>query len=242
MILYDVSCYGEPMELAIVSVANSQQGVIGRRQVLALGFSERQVERRLQRGALQHLARGVYALRGSTPTWERSVVASWVATLERRHPGALALRTAGALHGFAGLPRSGSPQLVVADAGRHSNPFGSVMRRRDLEPDDIDRHHLGVLITNPVRTALDLAMEDGRTGRPERVIDDALAHGKVTIDALWDRFQRMADRGKPGTVHVRRILLDRLPSAQNHPSAQHRPPGLVLARARAGSPEAVRLR
>ena len=228
------------MEQAIIQFATAQHGVIGRRQVLELGFSERQVERRLQRGCLQHLARGVYALRGSAPTWELTVVASWVATLERRQPGALALRTAGALHGFAGHPRSGEPELVVVDAGRHNNPFGSVMRRRDLEPGDIDRHHLGVLVTNPVRTVLDLAMADARPGRPERVIDDALERGDVAIDDLWVRFQRMAERGKPGTVHVRQILLHRLPSARNHPSnapARSRTPraersGAVLVRPR----------
>ena len=208
------------MEIAIIQVAVAQHGVIGRRQVLELGFTARQVERRLHSGALVHLARGIYALRSSAPTWERTVVAAWLATLERRHPGALAMRTAAALHGFEGHQRTGVPELVVADAGRHRNPFGEVSRRRDLDALDVVRHPLGVLVTNPVRTVLDLAMADARPGRSERVIDDALERGYVTIDDLWTRFSRMADRGKPGTVHVRRVLMKRLPSALHHPSTR----------------------
>ena len=106
--------------------------------------------------------------------------------------------------------------------GMTSSSFGLVMRRRDLEPGDLVRHHLGVLLTSPVRTVLDLAMADGRPGRAERVVDDALEHGQVTIDQLWSRFQRMSDRGKPGSVHVRRVLLHRLPSARHHPSNARR--------------------
>ena len=93
------------------------------RYILDLGFSARQIERRLQRGSLQHLARGVYALRSSTPTWERTVVASWVATLEHRQRGALAMRTAGALHGFAGHPRHGAPEHV-SDFASESERYG----------------------------------------------------------------------------------------------------------------------
>ena len=199
------------MEHDVICFARTQHGVIGRHQAFALGLSDRQLERRLQSERLVYLARGVYALRSSQPSWDRLVMAAWVVSLERRYAAALGMTTAAALYGLAGLTRGGTPELVAPGGERHTNPFGTVMRRRDLEPGDVIRRHDGVAVTTPVRTVLDLAMADARPGRAERIIDGATASGLVVIDELRHRFAAMAALGKPGTVHVRRILHEGAP-------------------------------
>ena len=190
----------------IERLASIQFGAIGRSQLLRLGLSDRQIERRLATGRIMTLARSVYAMRSSRPSWEREVLGAWLVTNERRHAGILALSTAAALHGLAGYPRSGRPMLIALNGDRHPNALGTVMRRVDLEAADIETHSSGAHITTRVRTVLDLAMADGRVGRAEQIVDNALRQGLVTIDELWGRFDRLSNRGKPGTTHVRRVL------------------------------------
>ena len=197
------------MDTEIDRLARNQFGAIGRTQLLDLGFSERQIERRLSTGRIITLARSVYATRTSVPSWERQVLGAWLVTNERRHAGVLALSTAAALYGLTGYPRAGRPMLLALNGDRHPNALGTVMRRVDLEHEDVAMHCSGAHITTPIRTVLDLAMADGRVGRAAQIIDAATFQGLVTIDELWERFDRISNRGKPGSAHVRRVLVAR---------------------------------
>jgi len=64
----------------------------------------------------------------------------------------------------------------------------------------------GLPVTTPARTIIDLAavINSGHLGR---IMDHALASGKVDIEELQSQFARLGRRGKPGTAKLR-LLLD----------------------------------
>jgi very-short-patch-repair endonuclease len=63
-------------------------------------------------------------------------------------------------------------------------------------------------VTSPARTIFDLAgvLHPGRT---ERALDNALARGLTSIEALHRVTEELAGRGRPGSALMRRLLADR---------------------------------
>ena len=59
------------MEMLWDALAIRQHGVVSRRQLLALGVSARQVERRVESGALSAAHRGVYRVAGAPPSFDQ---------------------------------------------------------------------------------------------------------------------------------------------------------------------------
>jgi very-short-patch-repair endonuclease len=173
----------------LVALGERQSGVVGRRQLLALGFSEDQIDRRIVMGWLIPVLHGVYAV-GHRPRLLRG----WhnAALLAAGDRSGLSNRSAGAHWQMTKAP--GRPHVIAprsADAIR-----GIVVHRpRTLLEGDIVESQ-GLRVTSPARTLLDLAGEGASKRALERALDQAEIHElHLPIESLLHRCRRR--RGAP---------------------------------------------
>jgi very-short-patch-repair endonuclease len=137
----------------IAALADRQHGAVARRQLIALGFTAREIDRRIEAGRLHLVHRGVYAVGRRKLTVRGRCMA---AVLACGPDAVLSHRDAAALHD---LRRSGSRTAVhvTASGGRKRARSGIVVHNvRRLHPDDrtvID----GIPVTSVHRTLLDYA-------------------------------------------------------------------------------------
>lgn len=143
---------GVPAGMFLARLAARQHGVVARRQLLAIGFSDRWISRQLRDGRLIALHRGVYAVgharltrRG---TWMAAVLACNESSLVSHRSAAAAL-------GIAGLER-GRVDVTVPGRGALRIPGLAIHRTRDLPPAHCTVRD-GIPLTTPHRTLLDLA-------------------------------------------------------------------------------------
>ncbi len=199
--------------------------MVTRAQLLAAGFTARQVERRLESGALLAVQRGVYRVGHRAPSLEARYLAAVLACGE----GAV-LSGAAAAH-LWGLIKGATPPPQVTARGERRISGVHTRRSRSIEATT----HRGIPTTTVPRTLVDLAAdlsldalarachEAGvRYGTTPRQVDDALAkhpnapgakrlravlHGDtpVTLSALDRRFLQILDEAglpRPQTNRV----------------------------------------
>jgi hypothetical protein len=109
---------------------------------------------------------------------------------------------------FVPQPPSTVELSIRAGSGRRKAQEGFVLHRsRDLEPVEVVNHRT-MLVTNPLRTLVDLA-----ASVPPRTlaaaVDVALASQLVTIAGLETELERLSRKGRPGPAVVRRDLTKR---------------------------------
>ena len=114
--------------------------------------------------------------------------------------------SAAQLHGLQPI-RAAQPVVSVSHRSTHSLPGVAVHQSTDL----LDAHVTsvdGLPVTTPTRTIIDLAKVLGRN-RLERVLDNALSSSIVDFDELYELFESLARKGKPGIRKLRTLLEDR---------------------------------
>ncbi len=179
----------------MAALAGRQWGVVARRQLLALGFSEDQVKARVAAGRLHSVHRGVYAVGHRVLTWRGRFLAAGLAC----GPGAaVSHRSAGIVHGL--LPLS-SQAVDVSVPGRHRGQRGLILHHpRVLAATDITVED-AIPVTTPMRTLADLAaLVDAEA--LERVIRQAERHRLLDVRAL-DAYLRA---GRAGTARLRGVI------------------------------------
>jgi hypothetical protein len=174
--------------------------VLTRRDLLALGFTEKGVRHRIQTGRLHAVHRGVYAVGRR----ELGREGRWMAAVRACGSGAcLSHRSAAALWGFA----NEHPDYVdvsVRRRCRHRRAGLKVRSRPFLPAEDVTTL-LGIPLTQPVRTLIDFATTTGpRT--LERAVNEADKHDVVDPERLRRELERYP--GDPG-VRPLRTLLDK---------------------------------
>lgn len=133
----------------IARLAARQHGVVARRQLVALGLGARAIDRRIARGRLHPLHRGVYAV-GHRVVSQRG---RWMAAVLATGEGAvLSHRSAAALWDIR--PSEGRIELTAPWARRARQ--GLLLHRAVLPADEVTTHE-GIPTTTPARTLLDLA-------------------------------------------------------------------------------------
>jgi hypothetical protein len=177
---------------AIARLATRQGGVVGRKQLLALGISAKAIDYRASVGRLRVYYRGVYAV-GHEAVQLRGRL--FAALLVAGAGAALSHRTAAALHRL--IP-SMPPFVEVTTTTKapRSRPGLSFHQARTLET---QRRH-GLPLTTPARTLLDLAATRPRP-EVERACSEALVQRLVTADQL------VQQRG-PGSAVLRSLIDD----------------------------------
>jgi very-short-patch-repair endonuclease len=221
---------------SIIRHAMANDGVITRREALALGVKPRTLDHRLGEGVLVKVATSVYALPG---VFESEAAVLGAAT---RALGAVVSHQAAArLHGVV----APGPRLVVSVPHRRTHLFSDVVVHQLTDIREVDLCHVdGLPTTSPGRTVVDLAAVLSLT-RLGRTVARFAAKGVASFEEISGTLDGLARKGKPGVTRLRRALEPRLSSQGRsesdlesrllevirlsslpEPHAQHRPPWL----------------
>ena len=139
-----------PRDIALTRLAGKQWGHVGHEQLVALGFTRRQIALAIKRCRLIPVFRGVYAVGHPRP---EAIARAAAALLACGGAAMLGHFSAAALWEMG--PKWPAVPEVVVPAKRR--PTGiRVHIHRTLESRDIRRHR-GIRVTSPARTLLDIA-------------------------------------------------------------------------------------
>jgi very-short-patch-repair endonuclease len=142
---------GRTVEEKIAGIARCQHGVVTRAQLLAIGLTPGAIGRRVRRGLLIAVHRGVYRVGHTAP----SVEARYLAAVLACGPGAvLCGRAAAHLHGLLRLKVA--PPSEVLTLTERRIPGVITHRVRALDPADTTLSHC-IPATSVPRTLVDLA-------------------------------------------------------------------------------------
>lgn len=179
-------------------LAWKQHGVVTRRQLLRLGFTDPAIRWGQTEGRLHRLEwRGVYAVGRPEITKHGRLMAAVLVC----EPAVLSDEAGGDLWRI--WKSDGRDiTLSVPAVGRRRDRKGILVHRRALERSEITRHW-GIPITTPLRTVIDLA---ARCDRPqaERLINAADARNLIRADVLHERIGEY--KGQPGVPLLNAIL------------------------------------
>ncbi len=196
----------------IAVLAGAQHGVVSRRQLFVLGLGRGAIFHRLARGRLHEVHSGVYAaghrLLSDQGRWMAAVLAGPPGTV-------LSHRSAAALWEIR--PHRGGRAEVTHRRQIHGSP-GVLPHRALLPADEITRVD-GIPVTTVARTILDLAAVLDCAG-VERALNEAEVRrlgGDLSLARLVGRYP-----GRRGVACVRRLLLERAPSALTRSELEER--------------------
>lgn len=181
-------------------LAEQQHGLVSREQALAHGMSSNQISGHIRRGTFERLARNVYRIPGSVPTWEQRVLAAvWAAgagAAASRRSAASLWRLPGFAPGAVEVTQPRGPSVRYPQPGLHHS--------RLLPAHQIEMV-AAIPTTCPERTLLDLC-GCVHPGRAERAIDNALAMELTTAQRIGLMLAETGARGRTGTALLRRIV------------------------------------
>ncbi|HUA43593.1 MAG TPA: type IV toxin-antitoxin system AbiEi family antitoxin domain-containing protein [Solirubrobacteraceae bacterium] len=187
---------GDALDKLIAAVAGNQYGYVTRTQLLTIGLGPAAIKYRVRIGRLIPVYAGVYAVGSVNDTPVARAMAAVLACGER---AVLSHGSAATLWGFDKyweLPF----ELIAPVERRHKGIM--VHRSRTLVAEDMTRQ-LGVPVTTPERTALDIAprLTDRRL---TRVVNDARHAGFLHLNDLADVLDRNPHHR--GTKRLRRFV------------------------------------
>jgi very-short-patch-repair endonuclease len=177
------------------TLARRQHGVVARRQLTALGFSDEAIRQRIAKGRLHPVARAVYAVGRPELTQHGRWMAAILAT---GHATVLSHRSAASLYGIARQRGNAIHVSVPAHSRRRSSRGITVHRRKELGA----TQKLGVPVTTIEDTLIDLATQT-TTDQLEQAINEADKRDLIDPDALREA---VADVKRPGAARMRKLL------------------------------------
>ncbi len=187
---------------AIARLAATQMRVVRADQLAAAGFSWNAIAHRLERGLMRRLWRGIYLLGPERPSLRTLARA---AVLTFGDDAVISHRWAGWLWGILREPPE-LPVEVTITAGSHRGRREVLVHRTELtDPRDFSTR-LGLPVTSPARTILDLAAVLG-----DRELEAAVAEALVLKLVTPAGLRKVAERSghHPGVRALRRILQER---------------------------------
>jgi Transcriptional regulator, AbiEi antitoxin len=195
---YQTGLFGR-FDTQLAELAARQHGVFGLSQLRQLGMTDDGVRKRVLRGRLHRLHRGVYAL---TPQSLVSREGRWMAAVLACGPwAALSHRSAAHLFGLRPTTRAGIDVVVPRAAIRR---YDGVDVHRSLTLADEDLTAVETIpVTTLARTILDLAAVVERRA-VERVIEEAAVRGVFDLWAVTDQLKRNPKH--PGAPILRAAL------------------------------------
>lgn len=189
----------QPLVREAWALAETQHWVITRRQLLELRFSDPAIRHRIAKGRLHPLWPGVYAV--GRPRLSRHGV--WMAAVLACGPRAfLSHESAAMLLEIIQCTRSPVEVSVPSGQCPRARRGIRVHRRRGLTEADVT-HHLGIPVTSPALTLLDLAPSLSRD-QLERAIGEADKHDLIDPESLRHELERFT--GRPGIAALRGTL------------------------------------
>ncbi len=185
------------------ALCERQHGVVTRRQLLGLGFSEKAIERRLGSGRLHHVSsvRGAYVVgRGEVSTEGR-----WMAAVLVCGDGAVLSHSSAAALMRIGVERDAMEVSVPGHSHRARSDI-EIHRRSSLRPGDAGEFKR-IPVTSPALTIIDLAADRSNSDPVvERAVNEADKYDLITPHDL--RAELEAHRSQSGVARLR-LMLDR---------------------------------
>jgi very-short-patch-repair endonuclease len=182
-----------------MALAAAQHGLVTRRQLLDLGFSPEAIKHRIRRGRLHPIFRGVYAVGRPGLSQE----GQWMAAVLACGAGAvLSHLAAGGLYRIVAAAAVVDVSIPLPQTA--SRPGVRIHRRIALAPSQLTEH-VGIPVTTPAQTLIDLAtlLEPDAL---EAAIIEADKRELATPDAVRASLDELGPL--PGTATLR-TLLDR---------------------------------
>lgn len=200
-----VLCSQESTEL-ILALACEQHGVVGRKQLLDLGFDPEMVKKRVTTKRLIPLFPGTYAVGHAQITqrgWWRAAVLTGGSCAALSHKSAAALWGILPAPGTIEILRSSSPNRPNSKLNRSGRrPALTIHRSRVFGPSEYEILD-GIRVTSVARTFLDIAPR-----LSVRKLESALTEAErlhiVQIEPL--REAAMRGKGWPGSRKLRQVL------------------------------------
>ena len=187
---------GASIDSVVAELAKTQFGVVGREQLRALGASEGWITRRVARGSLLRLHRGVYAV-GHKHLDRRARFLG--AVLACGPAAALSHRSAAELLGIL-LPSARAPEVTHPSAWR---PRAGIVIHQGAVLADETQEVEGILTTGLSRTVLDLSARSSRA-QVEQMLNEAEVRGLTDLTSIPTLLKRYPRR--PGSVMLREIF------------------------------------
>jgi very-short-patch-repair endonuclease len=188
-------------------MVRAQHGAVARSQLMALGYTRREIEQRQHNGRLHLLSHGVYAVGRPDLTphgrWMAAVLGCGGDSPDGGDAAVLSHRSAAELWGI-GYEEHGRIDVTIRRRSRLERKGIKVRTRPKLGAGSITRRH-GIPVTDPVQTLIDLATEL-KPLRLERAVNEADKHDLVDPETL--RGALGFHRGEPGVKKLA-TLLDR---------------------------------
>jgi predicted transcriptional regulator of viral defense system len=183
----------ESLDAALLRVATRQYGVFSRHQVVALGFSPSQIDRRITTRRWESVLPRVYRVGGAPPSGRQAAMA---ACLWAGDGAAVSHRAAGVLWNLEGVSGTRVELWVPADRKLRT---AKLTVHRSYELARVDRTHLGCIpITTPARTLIDLAgvLDDEAL---EAAVESGFREHRVSERILRARLHALGGSGRAGT-------------------------------------------
>jgi len=187
-------------DLRMVALASQHHGVVTREELAdGLGFGASSISRRVTRGELRSVRRGVYVVVAIQSV--HSTVAALVRATER---SVASHRSAAALHRMAIKP---STPTITVPKGDHAAIAGCRLVETRFLPAIDHSQVAGIDATTPARTLCDLAAEL-RPKHLRHLVQEQTLAARPSMPALIACHQALARRGRTGTVAMRAVLAD----------------------------------
>jgi len=167
--------------IRLADLAESQGGLLTRRQAEASGVSPATITRLARSGALDRVAHGVYRFAGAPPPGHQELRAAWLQLApdtpgwERRpEQGVVSHRSAAALYGLGHLPADNHDFILP---GRRQTRRPDVRLHVGRLTDAEWNFLAGLPVTRPSRIAADLLGEREDPAAVAHVVTDAMGAG-----------------------------------------------------------------
>jgi predicted transcriptional regulator of viral defense system len=190
----------DPLDRAIAARAGRQHGVVSGRQLAALGLSASAVSRRVTRGRLHRVHRGVFAVGHALLTQRGRFMAAVLAC----GPEAWASHYCSGVLYELGLGERRLIDVTTLSARGRTLPGLRTHRAITLTEADVDVID-GIPCTSLARTLLDIA-EDGTRREVERALDHAEQARILDMHAIDDVLARA--NGRRGAKLLRAVLAE----------------------------------
>ncbi|HWG73232.1 MAG TPA: hypothetical protein VG184_04155 [Acidimicrobiales bacterium] len=199
----------------VASIARRQLSLVLCRQAIEAGLTREQLRTRLQRRQFVRVRRGVLALAGAAPTWERKVLAAILAIGEPAVASHLSaarlwqLPITGVRDARGACDARRARDAIEVTFPRQRNIAGVTVHRRVLPPWQRSSQS-GVPVTTPLRTLIDLAvLVDQRT--LGAYADDLIRRRLLRLDQLKTVVWSLDPRAHESMAALRQLLEERPP-------------------------------
>jgi very-short-patch-repair endonuclease len=189
----------------VLALAEKQHGVVAQWQARSLGFSSKQVCRRVDQGELERVTANVVRTRGAVPSDRQRAMA---AVLDAGPGAVLSHHSAAALWGLPGFDFR-DLHVTRLRSGRRRAP-AIEHRPRSLLASHVTELE-GIPVTTPARTIFDLAAVV-HPYRVARALDTAWSRHLLDGLRIAAVLDDLGKRGRTGTTVMRELLAERGPT------------------------------